>query len=58
MEGQKAELKDKEDLKKMVMDKWKEKAMYGVFPNYLDKDHVDVDLSFKWDEAHWTQRRN
>ena len=32
----------------MVRDKWKEKAMYGKFPNYLDKDHVDVDLSFKW----------
>ena len=33
---------------KMVRDMWKEKAMYGKFPSYLDKDHVDVDLSFKW----------
>ena len=41
-------LKYKEDLKKMVRDKWKEKAMYGKFPNNLDKDHVDVELSFKW----------
>ena len=41
-------LKYKEDFKKMVRDKWKEKAMHGKFPNYLDKDHVDVDLSFKW----------
>ena len=41
-------LKYKEDFKKMVRDKWKEKAMYGKFPNYLDKDHVDVELSFKW----------
>ena len=32
----------------MVRDKWKEKAMYGKFPNYLDKDHVDVELSFEW----------
>ena len=22
--------------------------MYGKFLNYLDKDYVDVDLSFKW----------
>ena len=40
-------LKYKDDFKKMVRDKWKEKAMHGKFPNYLDKDHVDVDLSFK-----------
>ena len=41
-------LEYKEDFKKMVRDKWKEKAMYGNFPNYLDKDHVDVELSCKW----------
>ena len=41
-------LKYKEDFKKMVRDKWKEKSMYGKFPNYLDKDHVDVELSFEW----------
>ena len=41
-------VKYKEDFKKMVRDKWKEKAMHGKFPNYLDKDHVDVELSFKW----------
>ena len=35
-------LKYKEDFNKM------EKAMHGKFPNYLDKDHVDVELSFKW----------
>ena len=29
-------------------DKWREKAMHGKFPNYMDKDHVDVGLSFKW----------
>ena len=39
-------LKYKEDFKKMVRDKWKEKAMHGKFLNYLDKDHVD--------EAHWS----
>ena len=22
--------------------------MHGMFPNYLDMDHVDVELSFKW----------
>ena len=42
------ELKYKEDIKKIVRDKWKEKAINGKFPNYLDKDHVDVELSFKW----------
>ena len=41
-------LKYKEDFKKMVRDKWKEKAMHGKFSNYLDKDHVDGELSFKW----------
>ena len=41
-------LKYKEDFKKMVRDKWKEKAMHGKFLNYLDKDHVDVELSFEW----------
>ena len=41
-------LKYKEDFKKMVRDKWREKAMHGKFPNYMDKDHVDVELSFKW----------
>ena len=41
-------LKYKEDFKKMVRDKWKEKAIHGKFPNYLDKDHVDIELSFQW----------
>ena len=41
-------LKYKEDFKNMVRDKWREKAMHGKFPNYLDKDHVDVELSFEW----------
>ena len=41
-------LKYKEDFKKMVRDKWKEKAMHGKFPNYLDKDPVDAELSFEW----------
>ena len=42
--------KYKEDLctRKMVRDKWKEKDMQGKFPNYLNKDHVDVELSFEW----------
>ena len=41
-------LKYKEDFKKMVVDKWKEKAMHGKLSNYLDKDHVHVELSFEW----------
>ena len=41
-------LKHKEDFKKMVRDKWKEKAIHGKFTNYLDKGHVDVELSFEW----------
>ena len=41
-------LKYKDDFKKMVRDKWKEKDMHGEFPSYLDKDHVDVELSFEW----------
>ena len=32
----------------MVRDKWKEKAMHGKFPSYLDRDHVDEELSFEW----------
>ena len=48
MEGQQLKLKYKEDFKKIVMDKWKEKAMHEKFPNYLDKDCVHVELSFKW----------
>ena len=46
--GKTATWKYKEDFKKMVRDKWREKAMHGKFPNYLDKDHVDVELSFQW----------
>ena len=41
-------LKYKEDFKKMVRDKWKEKATHGKRPNYLDKNRVDVELSFEW----------
>ena len=41
-------LKYKKDTKKMVKDKWKDKAMHGKFPKYLDKDHIDMELSFEW----------
>ena len=41
-------LKYKEDFKKMVRDTQKEKVMHGKLPSYLHKDHVDVELSFKW----------
>ena len=45
--AKKLKIKYKEDLKKMVRDKWKESAMHGKFPNYLDKEHVDVELSLE-----------
>ena len=32
----------------MVRNKWKEKVMDGKFHNYLDNDHVGVELSFIW----------
>ena len=48
LKAKQLKLKYKEDFKKMVRDKWREKAMHGKFPNYLDKDHVDVELSLKW----------
>ena len=38
--------KYKEDFK-IMRDNWKEEGMHGKFPNYLDKDYVDVELSFK-----------
>ena len=41
-------LKYKKDAKKMIKDKWKDKAMHGKFPKYLDKDHIDMQLSFEW----------
>ena len=40
-------LKYKDDFRKMVRDKCKEKAMHQKFPNYLDKDHIDVEPSFE-----------
>ena len=39
--------KYKVDVMNMVKDKWKENAMHGKFPNYLDKDHIDMELSFE-----------
>ena len=41
-------LKYKEDFNMMLWDMRKEKAMHGKFPNYFDKSHVDVELSFQW----------
>ena len=41
-------LKYNKDAKKMIKDKWKEKAMHGKFLKYLDKDHIDMQLSFEW----------
>ena len=41
-------LEYKKDAKKIIKDKWKDKAMHGKFPKYLDKDHIDMQLSFEW----------
>ena len=46
--GKQLKFKYKEDFKKMMRDKRKEISMHGKLPNYLDKDHVDVELSFEW----------
>ena len=43
----KLKLKYKKDYKKLVKDKWKDKALHGKFPKYLDKDYVNTELSFK-----------
>ena len=32
----------------MIKDKWKDNAIHGKFPKYLDKDQIDMELSFKW----------
>ena len=31
-----------------MKDRWKEKAMHGKLPKYLEKDHVDQEMSFQW----------
>ena len=46
--AKKLKLKYKEDYKKLVKDKWKDKAMHGKFPRYLHKNYVDTELSFQW----------
>ena len=46
--AKKLKLKYKEDVNKLVKDRWKEKAMHGKLPKYLEKDHVDQQMSFQW----------
>ena len=46
--AKKLKLKYKEDVNKLVRDRWKEKAMHGKLPKYLEKDHVDLEMSFQW----------
>ena len=41
-------LKYGDDVSKLVKDRWKEKAMHGKLPKYLEKDHVDQEMSFQW----------
>ena len=45
--AKKLKLKYKEDINKLVRDRWKEKAMHGKLPKYLEKDHGDQEMSFK-----------
>ena len=46
--AKKLKLKYKEDINKLVKDRWKEKAMHGKLSKYLEKDHVDQEMSFQW----------
>ena len=48
MESQELKLKYKEDINKLVKDRWKEKTMHSKLPKYLEKDHVDQEMSFQW----------
>ena len=50
-------LKYKEDFKKMVRVKWKEKAMHGKFPRLSGQGSCRYRTIIQMDEAHWTQRR-
>ena len=45
--AKKQKLKHK-DVSKLVKNRWKEKAMHGKLPKYLEKDHVDQEMSFQW----------
>ena len=38
--AKKLKLKYKENVDKLVKDRWKEKVMHGLLPKYLEKDHV------------------
>ena len=44
----KAKKLNNENINKLVRDRWKEKAMHGKLPKYLEKDHVDQEMSFQW----------
>ena len=46
--AKKLKLRYKEDINKLVKDRWEEKAMHGKLPSYLEKDHVDQEMSFQW----------
>ena len=46
--AKKLKLKYNKDVNKLVKDRWKEKAMHGKLPKYLEKDHVDQEMSFQW----------
>ena len=46
--AKKLKLEYKEDINELVRDRWKEKAMHGKLPRYLEKDHVDQEMSFQW----------
>ena len=52
------QLKYKEDFRKMVRDKWKEKAMHGKFLIYPEQGSCGCRTIIQMDEEHWTRRRN
>ena len=44
--AKKLKVKYKEDFNNLVKDRWKEKALLGKLRKYLEKDHVDQEMSF------------
>ena len=46
--AKKLKLNYKEDVNKLMKDRWKEKAMHDKLPKYLEKDHVDQEMSLQW----------
>ena len=53
LKAKKLKLKYKEDVNKLVRDRWKEKAMHGKLPKYLEKDRAqDQALNTRYYSKH------